>query len=65
MPSTSKAQRRAAAIAENEPEKLYKRNRGLLKMSKSELHDFASGGEKDLPTRITREGVKKRLGKRK
>jgi len=41
MPSESEAQRKAAAIAEHEPEKLYKRNRGMLKMSKSQLHDFA------------------------
>lgn len=30
------------AIAEHEPSKLFKRNRGLLKMSHSQLHDFAS-----------------------
>ena len=30
------------AIAEHAPAKLYKRNKGLLKMSKSQLHDFAA-----------------------
>ncbi len=42
MPSKSNAQRVAAAIAEHSPDKLYKRNRGLLKMTKGQLHEFAS-----------------------
>lgn len=42
MPAVSEAQRRVMAIAEHHPTKLYKKNRGLLKMSKSQLHDFAS-----------------------
>lgn len=42
MPAISEAQREAMAIALHHPEKLYKRNRGLLKMSKSQLHDFAA-----------------------
>lgn len=49
MPSPSTAQRRAMAIAEHHPEKLFARNRGLLKMSHSQLHDFASTPEKGLP----------------
>lgn len=49
MPSVSKAQRRAMAIAEHNPSKLYKRNRGLLGMSHEQLHDFASTPEKELP----------------
>ena len=64
MPPKSKVQRRAMAIAEHEPGKLYKRNKGLLKMKKADLHDYASGREKGLPTRITREGVRKRLKKK-
>ena len=32
----------ASAIAEHHPEKLYKRNQGLLKMTKAQLHDFAA-----------------------
>jgi len=39
----SKKQRTAAAIAEHDPGKLYKRNRGFLKASKEQLHDIASG----------------------
>lgn len=49
MPAESKAQRRLFAIAENKPEKLQKKNRGLLKMSKKKLHEFAATKEKGLP----------------
>ena len=41
MPSKTEKQRIAMAIAEHEPKKLYKRNRGLLKMSKKKLSEFA------------------------
>lgn len=51
MPAVSKAQQVVMAIAEHHPEKLYKRNRGLLKMKKSSLHDFASTPRKGLPKR--------------
>ena len=33
------------------PGKLYSRNRGLLKMSHSQLHDFSVGSEKGKPDR--------------
>jgi len=49
MPAESKAFRRAAAIAEHEPGKLNKKNRGLLSMPKSQLHDFAHTPEKGMP----------------
>jgi hypothetical protein len=49
MPSTSKAQQTAMAIAEHAPGKLYKRNRGLLAMSHEDLHDFASTPRTGLP----------------
>jgi hypothetical protein len=42
MPSTSEKQREAMAIAEHHPEKLHKENKGMLKMSHQQLHDFAS-----------------------
>ena len=42
MPAVSASQRIAMAIAEHHPKKLYKRNKGLLKMSHSQLHDYAS-----------------------
>jgi hypothetical protein len=49
MPAKSIAQRRAMAIAEHHPEQLNEANRGLRKMSKSQLHDFASTKEAKLP----------------
>ncbi len=51
MPSTSQAQQRATAIAEHSPEKLYAKNRGLLKMSHAQLHDFAATKRRGLPQR--------------
>jgi hypothetical protein len=49
MPALSIKQRRAMAIAEHHPAKLRAKNRGLLKMSQGQLHDFASTPEKGLP----------------
>lgn len=37
------------AIAKNHPEKLYKRNRGLLKMSDEQLDEFARTPRTGLP----------------
>ena len=51
MPAVSKKQRIVMAIAEHEPGKLYAKNRGLLKMSHKQLHDFASTPSKGLPER--------------
>lgn len=42
MPATSPEQRSMMAIAEHAPEKLYKRNRKVLRMSHEQLHDFAA-----------------------
>ncbi len=41
MPAKSIAQREVMAIAEHHPEKLYPKNKGLLKMSHQQLHEFA------------------------
>lgn len=49
MPPVSKNQRVAAAIAEHSPGKLDSKNKGLLSMNNSQLHDFASGSTKGLP----------------
>ena len=46
MPSTSDNQRIAAAIAEQEPSKLHKKNRGMLHMTKKQLHDYATKPKK-------------------
>ena len=64
MPSTSKSERRAMAIAEHHPDQLYARNRGLAKMTRSQLHDFASTPEKGLPAHVKAAGHPARnLGK--
>jgi hypothetical protein len=49
MPAVSKKQQIAMAIAEHDPSKLNADNRGLLKMSHQQLHDFASTPRKGLP----------------
>lgn len=51
MPATTKAQQIASAIAKHEPGKLYARNRGLLKMDRDDLDEFASTPRKGLPMR--------------
>lgn len=61
MAAESKKQRRLTAIAEHHPEKLYARNRGVLKMGKEELHKFASTEEKGLPEKKRKVGKGRRL----
>ena len=51
MPSVSKDQQIATSIAEHDPSKLYKRNRGLLGMNHKQLHDFAATPTKGLPAK--------------
>jgi hypothetical protein len=40
------------AIAEHHPSKLYARNKGLLKMSHKQLHEFAATSHKGLPNKV-------------
>lgn len=54
MPSVSQDQQQMTAIALKHPEKLYVRNRGVLKMKKSQLHEFAATRSKGLPARAKR-----------
>lgn len=63
MPSKSKAQRRVMAIAKHAPDKLYKKNKGLLKMSKSSLYDYASTPEKGLPDKKKKKKKKETIDK--
>lgn len=42
MPAVSDKQRKLMAIAEHHPSEVSAKNRGVLKMSKSQLHDFAA-----------------------
>ena len=56
MPSKSKAQQQVFAIAEHAPKKLYKKNKGVLKIGKKKLHDFASTPTSTLPERAMCKG---------
>ncbi len=58
-PARSKAQRVAMAIALHKPNKLYERNKGLKEMSQSQLHDFVSTSEKELPKKKKPHGWKR------
>ena len=49
MPAQSQKQQQLMAIAEHSPSKLQSKNRGVLKMSHSQLHDFAATKTKNLP----------------
>lgn len=53
MPAVSKAQQAAMSIAEHDPGKLRKKNRGLLQMSHQQLHDFAATPTANLPKKRT------------
>ena len=56
MPAKSKKQQMAMAIAEHEPGKLMGKNKGMLKMSHSQLHDFAATKRKGLPMKASMKG---------
>jgi len=62
-PARSKAQRQAIAIAEHKPDELYARNKGLLGMTKSQMHDFAATKEKGLPQKVRKPNRYGQLGK--
>jgi hypothetical protein len=49
MPAKSKSQRRLMAMAKHAPEKISKKNKGVLDMTGKQLSDFASTPEKGLP----------------
>lgn len=42
MPAKSEKQRELMAIAEHHPDQVSAKNKGVLKMSKGQLHDYAS-----------------------
>lgn len=58
MPAKSEAQRIAMAIAEHHPSELSPENKGLLKMSHKQLHDFAATPEKGLPEHVKKPSYK-------
>lgn len=51
------------AIAEHHPSEVYSKNKGVLKMSHQQLHDFAATKEKQLP--VVAKASKKILSSRK
>lgn len=51
MPAVSKNQQIAASIAKHHPEKLYKRNRGLLSVGGTTIGHMARTKRKGLPKR--------------
>jgi len=59
MPAQSKAQQEVMVIAEHNPSALYARNRGVLNMSKKQLHDFANTKTKNLPNKKTQKSANK------
>ena len=54
MPAKSKVQRRLMSMAKYAPEKISKKNKGVLDMTGKQLSDFASTPEKGLPKKTKR-----------
>ena len=55
MPAKSQAQQRLMAIAEHNPSALKPKNKGVLKMTHTQLHDFAATTRKGLPVKVKKE----------
>jgi hypothetical protein len=55
MPAKSKKQQGLMAVAEHEPDKITPQNQGVVKMTKSQLHDFATTDKKGLPIKVKKE----------
>ncbi len=51
MPAVSAAQQKLMAMAEHNPGAVSKKNRGVLKMTGQQLHDYASTSRKGLPAK--------------
>ncbi len=54
MPAVSVKQRKMMAIAEHHPSKLNPKNKGVLGMKKSQLHEYAETSETDLPMKVAK-----------
>ena len=52
MPAKSQAQQRLMAMAEHNPGAIYDKNKGILGMSKDELHKFSATKRKGLPKKV-------------
>lgn len=58
MPAKSKSQRKLMAIAEHAPNKVSAKNKGVLKMTQAQQHDFATTDEAGLPVKVKKENKK-------
>ena len=58
MPAKSKKQRKLMAITEHNPSKVSAKNKGVLKMTHSQQHDYASTDESGLPVKVKKETKK-------
>lgn len=63
MPAVSVAQRRLIGLAEHHPEKVQAKNRSILGMSHSDMHDFASTPEAGLPRKVGKGVLKRAAGR--
>lgn len=54
MPAVSQKQRSLMALAEHHPDQVFAKNKGVLGMGKSMLHDFASTSTKNLPKKVAK-----------
>lgn len=62
MPSLSVSQRRAAAIAEHHPEQAKGAAKEMAKsMTKSQLHDYATTPEKNLPEHVEKKSAEQQV----
>ena len=64
MPSVSESQQKLMGMALHHPGKLYKRNRSVLGMKRSDMREFAETKHKGLPEKIGSK-ARKRMRKRK
>lgn len=58
MPAKSKKQQQMMAIAEHSPADINPKNQDVLKMTHSQLHDFATTSTKGLPIKVKKETKK-------
>lgn len=54
VPAKSKAQQRLMQLAAHAPDKVFAKNKGVLKMSHNQLHDFSVGSEKGKPEHVAK-----------
>lgn len=58
MPAVSQKQQKLMALAEHNPSKVSSKNKGVLKMSHQQLHDFAATKRKNLPSSVAKASKK-------